>query len=681
MSVDLTLTEPDSDLHVVFKNNDLLLFFKEDNIKHLIKRVPGWDFNKKYKWTWSIPGSSLRLLEEHAGNFIIWKSKEKLLKEQKMLQQEEETLENVLKRIKPEFHSDNLKIKPYHFQKIGINWILEEKGKKAKVKGGILADLMGLGKTFQSLSASIKLKEEGKIKKCLIITPATLKNQWAQEIDKITYEDSIIIEGNQKKRLELFEKIRKENIFYTIINYELLYQRKRIKKKGENNEQELGDYVDLNEIIKNNYDMVIIDEAHRFKNPDTETAKAIRMITQPKYRLLLTGTPLEKELSNVFQLIDYVSPNILGDEKMTFQERRQLFEDLFLITSWNPFTYFFKEKIIVGVKNEDILNRRISPYILRRTSEQELPQEIVTNVVIPWVPEQFILFKKADDMLENINKELMSIDNEKEKEEKETKRKLLGNIKQLIANEPRLLFEFNSPLAKKITGKKKKLPKSLKLQRLIEMGEQILGNTNEKMVIFTHSEKMTRIIEKEFLILSEKMANIKGEKNRAFAFEVAMYTGAVQKKCKLKDVIQEKGKNCDENNISCEGCPFFNDCDSRIREQWKFQNDDNVRVIICNDAANYGVNLQRGKYLINYDLPGNFATYSQRNGRIRRLGSEHDRIYIYNLLIKDFEEKKFEKLMKQKDVFDYYIENNEEENKAIEEATKRFLNNEFKNNI
>lgn len=661
MNIELTLTAPDSDLHVVRNGDFLLLYFKEENFRPKIKKIPGWDFNNRFEKTWSIPRESLNLLSELLGEFIIWKPKEQLINEINLLKEKDESLNDVLERIKPKFESDNLKITPFDFQKIGINWILEEKG-KARVKGGILADLMGLGKTIQALSTSVKLKELGKIRNCLVITPATLKQQWAQEISNCTYEKSIIVEGTRKKRIKQFEKINENNVFYTIINYELLRQ-----GYSDFNKKTSDGFNDLKEVIKNNYDMVIIDEAHRFKNPDTATAKAIRMISQPEYRLLLTGTPLEKDLENIFQLIDYISPNILSNEKLSFEERKQQFEDLFLVTSWNPFTYFFKEKMIVRVKNESLLNEKVSPYILRRTSEEELPDEIIKNIIIPWENEQLKLFKRAESLSKDLLNTIKNIDNEKEKEEKENQRKIFGLIKQAIANTPELAAQFNSPLAKRILGKKKKFPKSYKLRRLIEMCEQIIISSKEKIVIFTQSERMTRIIRDELLELSKKLSK---EKGKEYKFNVSMYTGQVPKTCERKDKLAD-------DEIDCNGCPFFQKCDSRFKEQWKFQNEPNVRIIICNDAANYGVNLQRGKVLINFDLPDNYAIYSQRNGRIRRLGSEHSKIYIFNLIIKDFEEKKFQRLMKQKEIFDKIVEKTEDEKKAIELALQKFKEQEI----
>src|SRR5690625_4718033 len=100
------------------------------------------------------------------------------------------------------------------------------------------------------------------------------------------------------------------------------------------------------------------------------------------------------------------------------------------------------------------------------------------------------------------------------------------------------------------------------------------------------------------------------------------------------------------------------------------QNDPDTKVLIATDAGNSCVNLQSGNHLINYDLPSNFSTYLQRNGRIRRLGSKHDRVFIHNLIIKkSVDEDNFKSIQKQMKTNDQMIENRAEDLKSIKEAS------------
>src|SRR5690625_6479215 len=101
------------------------------------------------------------------------------------------------------------------------------------------------------------------------------------------------------------------------------------------------------------------------------------------------------------------------------------------------------------------------------------------------------------------------------------------------------------------------------------------------------------------------------------------------------------------------------------------QNDPDTKVLIATDAGNSGVNLQSGNHLINYDLPSNFSTYLQRNGRIRRLGSEHQRVFIHNLIIQDsVDEDNFRNIQTQMKTNDLMIENRPEDIESIQKASR-----------
>ena len=101
-----------------------------------------------------------------------------------------------------------------NFQKEGLDFLLKSTG------NALLADDMGLGKTIQAIGAAILLKRVKDIKKVLVISPASLKTEWEEQIEKFSDEKSIFISGNRKKREKSYEK---ESFFY-LANYEqILY--------------------------------------------------------------------------------------------------------------------------------------------------------------------------------------------------------------------------------------------------------------------------------------------------------------------------------------------------------------------------------------------------------------------------------------------------------------------------
>lgn len=681
--MEITMTTHDSDVQVIYNGDLFILHFNYDpynkSIPNAIKKVENWDWNTRLEKKWTVPRTSLNSLTFHLKEFTKWKTKEQMKADTEALSEKEEALEEVLSRMPKEIETPYMKIEPYDFQKVAVAWAITPKGKRGQVYGGLLGDLMGLGKTIEALAISGYLKKENKIKNCLIICPATLKMQWSQEIEKFTYEKSIIIEGDKKKREKKFENIEKDKPFYTIVNYELLYQKdivdkEAVGKKPKEGKQKMknvyGDYNVLPHLWEDKYDMVVIDEAHRMKNPDTETAIAIRKI-QPNFRLLMTGTPIEKDLQNIFQLMDYISPNIFAHKDYSFEERKRIFEERFLIIGRNPFMKWNYEPMVVGVKNVGILKSLVSPYMLRRTTEDisdELPEMKENMIIVDWETEQKRLYDKLREELSLKLEERGKAKNQEEAEKAKNQANGILTYLLEVCNTPELLLRSDSHLAKQLVGKKKKFPKTNKLKLALETAEQIMTDTEQKIVIFSKFETMTQVLKEEFELLSQKLAKDKGEKKGTKDFEIVMYTGKTPKGCPLKASLEKKGE--DTEGLTCESCSLFNKCETRTKSAWLFQNDPKTRIILATDAANYGVNLQTGQYLFNYDLPYSYAVYAQRCGRIQRLGSKHEKVHIYNFGVRGaVDESLYHKLMEQKELIGLVVEKTELEEDAVIKAT------------
>lgn len=599
---EILLTEIDSDVSVTYNGKLFILDFAYDTkIINLIRKEIGepadWNIRMEKKWTVPKEHYSTLVKAFSETNYIKWKPPEKVKENAQEMVEKEETLEEVLERIPKKIETPFMKIEPYNFQKVAVGWATTKKGKRGKIYGGLLGDLMGLGKTIEALAVSGFLKHQKKVKKCLIICPATLKMQWGQEIEKFTNERYVLIDAKganaRDKRKDLYDLAKGDDYFYTIVNYELLYQ-KEITGKTKKGKQKKGDYWDLKYILENDYDMVVIDEAHRMKNPDTETAKAIREI-QPDYRLLMTGTPIEKDLQNIFQLMDYLSPNIFGNKKMSFDERRKVFEEKYLTWGWNPFKlkYKVRERMITGVKNVGLLKQKISPYMLRRTTEDvsdEMPDVVGDDscIVVDWTDYQRRVYNRAMTALMDILDKQGKAKTEEEAIRYENQANEMMLYMLEICDTPELLnHEESSPTAKKLLGDK--VPKNLntpKLERLKQMVEDIITDTGEKIVIFTKFERMTRIIQRELSGIAENVA--KSGYVKAKPFDIKMYTGKTAKGCKWKTELDKSGESSE--NLACNKCPFAARCDTRTKAAWYFQNDPNTKVIVCTDAANYGVN-------------------------------------------------------------------------------------------
>ncbi|MGH8586384.1 MAG: DEAD/DEAH box helicase, partial [Gammaproteobacteria bacterium] len=153
----------------------------------------------------------------------------------------------------------------------------------------LLADEMGLGKTIQAIAACALLHRLGQAERVLIVTPASLKTEWEEQIRRFTPLAYQIVFGGPKARLCAYGHAP----FFTIVNYE----------------QMVKDALTVNAELKP--DIVVLDEAQRIKNWSTQTAQAIKRL-ESRYAFVLTGTPIENRIDEIHSLMDFLDPTVLG---------------------------------------------------------------------------------------------------------------------------------------------------------------------------------------------------------------------------------------------------------------------------------------------------------------------------------------------------------------------------------
>jgi len=198
----------------------------------------------------------------------------------------------------------------------------------------MLADDMGLGKTAQAIAACEVLRQRGEASRVLIVTVASLKHQWQREIERFTGQRAVVIGGGPDERQERLAS----DAPYKILNYELTWR-------------------ELSRLQALDADVVVYDEAQRAKNFRTKTAATLRAIPS-RFAFILTGTPVENRLDDLYSLVQLLDPNLLGP-------------------LWK-FNLDFHEQDakgrVVGYKNLAALRRRIAPAVVRRRKEDVLTQ-------------------------------------------------------------------------------------------------------------------------------------------------------------------------------------------------------------------------------------------------------------------------------------------------------------------
>ncbi|HEX6002521.1 MAG TPA: DEAD/DEAH box helicase, partial [Burkholderiales bacterium] len=216
----------------------------------------------------------------------------------------------------------------------------------------LLADEMGLGKTIQAIAACALLRDLGKARRVLIVTPASLKAEWEEQIRKFTGLPLRLVFGGRTRRSQMYSET--DAAFFTIANYE----------------QIVADSLDINARLRP--DIVILDEAQRIKNWSTKTAQAVKRL-ESRYAFVLTGTPIENRIDELRSIVDFLDPALLGP---LFRFNREYYD---LDDRGRP----------AGYKNLDRLRERVRPILIRRRKvdvETELPDRTDRNHFVALTP-------------------------------------------------------------------------------------------------------------------------------------------------------------------------------------------------------------------------------------------------------------------------------------------------------
>ncbi|MCP1439485.1 SNF2 family DNA or RNA helicase [Erwinia persicina] len=236
------------------------------------------------------------------------------------------------KGIQPVAPPAGLEARLRDYQLQGISWM---QFLRANNLSGVLADDMGLGKTIQTLAHLLLEKEAGRLDRpALIVVPTTLVYNWMQEASRFAPTLKMLaLTGPQRK--SFYDRIEHYDVVLT--TYSLLWR-------------------DQPQLLGHSYHLLILDEAQYVKNSASRAASVIRTL-KSRYRLCLTGTPLENHLGELWSQFDFLLPGFLGSEKAFTQEWRIPIE-----------------RDGDRVRRE-LLAKRVRPFMLRRR-KQEVAKEL-----------------------------------------------------------------------------------------------------------------------------------------------------------------------------------------------------------------------------------------------------------------------------------------------------------------
>jgi len=258
---------------------------------------------------------------------------------------EQEMLDELRTKWKPDFSLINAEL--YNYQKEGIEFALFR-------KASINADEMGLGKTIQAIGTALLKKQIFGFKKVLVVCPASIKGQWKKEIEKFCSEKALIVQGFPDERAKQY--CDTEHLFF-IVNYETI----------------LRDHLSIN---KAGIDFLILDEAQRAKNYETKTASSIKRL-EFKHVMVITGTPIENRLIDIFSIVSIVDPYFFGP----------LWEFSYQYCLFDP----ERRDKINGYYNLQKLHQNLEQLLIRREKRkviEQLPNVQQTNIPVNLSPLQ-----------------------------------------------------------------------------------------------------------------------------------------------------------------------------------------------------------------------------------------------------------------------------------------------------
>ncbi|KAI5423599.1 protein CHROMATIN REMODELING 25 [Lathyrus oleraceus] len=288
------------------------------------------------------------------------------------------------------------------------------------INGCILADDMGLGKTLQSITLLYTLICQGfhgnpMVTKAIIVTPTSLVSNWEAEIKKWVGERIRLVALCETTREDVISGINsftspRSNLQVLIVSYETFRMHS-------------SKFID-----SGSCDLLICDEAHRLKNDQTITNRALAALPC-KRRVLLSGTPLQNDLDEFFAMVNFTNPGVLGP----IAHFRRYFEAP-IICGREPAATAEEKKL--GAERTAELSAKVNQFILRRTNallSNHLPPKIVEVVCCKLTPLQSDLYKHFIQ-----SKNVKRVINEEVKQSK-----ILAYITALkkLCNHPKLIYD------------------------------------------------------------------------------------------------------------------------------------------------------------------------------------------------------------------------------------------------
>lgn len=434
-----------------------------------------------------------------------------------------------------------LHTKLYPYQKEGVRFL-------TRAGRAILADEMGLGKTVQAIASAELLRREGFVGNVLILCPTTLKYQWKHEIERFTDTPVQVVEGTAETRRSQLAG----DAFFKIASYNSML-----------------------DVPATSADLLILDEVHRLKNWNTQISRAARRITS-RYSLILTGTPLENRLEELYSIVEFVDQYLLAPY--------YLFKDKYIVMDGDGRT--------VGYRHLSEVSARLQTVMIRRCKADvalQLPARIDKNLLVPMTQQQ-----------------------------QDAHHDLKLQAARIVSKWHRQHF----------------LSEIDRRQLLLTL--QQMRMTCDSLYVLDESSRYDTKVEEVMNILDECGVTVNGEGKTMAGSEQHLSAQDADHPRVVIFSQWERMTRLVAQELECSGVEYVylhGNVPSRERKERveAFQRDPQIRVFLSTDAGSVGLNLQQANIVINLDLPWNPAVLEQRIGRIHRIGQQRG-VEVINLI-------------------------------------------------
>ncbi|WP_316980115.1 SNF2-related protein [Shumkonia mesophila] len=500
-------------------------------------------------------------------------------------------------------------------------------------KGAVLADEVGLGKTIEA-GLVISQKWAERKRRILIIAPSNLRKQWHQEMNEKFFLPCAILESRSYKEAQKQGNIRPFEIRNAIVICSYQFARNKAS--------------DVNSVP---WDLIVIDEAHRLRNvykPSNVIANTLKGALAHAQKLLLTATPLQNSLLELYGLVSFIDEHTFGDLKS------------------------FREQFI-NISHERtfrILKERLKP-ICHRTLRRQVTAYVPFTRRLPLVEEftpdesEDRLYHLVSDYLQRANLQALPT----------SQRSLMTLVlRKLLASSSFAIAGALTTLSTRLKNKLRQHETAHSLEEELDQDYEALDETADE---WTEDEAPEPLSEADQKAIEAEIADLEdftrlalsiqhNEKGKALlkaltaAFKKAKDIGAAEKAI----IFTESRRTQDyllrllADSPFTDGIVLFNgsntdDRSKQIYAAWKVRHDgtDRVtgsrtadmrsalvdyfreegRIMIATEAGAEGINLQFCSLVVNYDLPWNPQRIEQRIGRCHRYGQKHD-VVVVNFL-------------------------------------------------